>query len=746
MTATPSSSPLDELEYEIRFTRTLLGSLEGDTSEDAGLRRLDLEMSLNDLNNRLEHKKKQSASREDAIGALGQSGDPTNMDQSSSHVQNSAGRESSSSGFGSYATHGDGSFGGTQDVDGWDDSWTFGYLEDSNLPTSAVHEPRGTQLSGETSSADTSPAANSALSSPSLPDLPLGKRARESFASAPVSGGGHQRKYRRTTPSPALTGPTTPSSLDSLGIPEEDLELAKTIMGDLSTRTMRDRAKEAEQRAQQEREDAEFARMLQEGTSNTHLSPSQYSAPSHKPLPKIYSQAGPSSAFPVKSEQFSSGLDDGIFHFQQMPPSTPAGLQSNPSVAPTPKQLPTRPYIDLGSDDDLFEIQPEAFQDNGRLNRRQPEKSTGSSHANAVASNSNSTQDIDDILAQYDKVQNIQHPWTESTDENSSANWFTDTSLPDPNINAQNTSLWGSNPVQSLRQGAMGFGQSFKDTANAWYNGVVGANSTQSAAASPFVDSNYWGSSLPVFDQGLYVGPSGSTNPEPLLNQFGLPQPKSLESIIQDSSFNVNGLEGHDLYQNYRDRYDYIANDPTKTKDELTSLLENIRPDEELPPENREGTPERMTYPLMEHQKLGLTWLKNMEEGSNKGGILADDMGLGKTIQALSLIVSRPSTDPQRKTTLIIGPVALMKQWEREIQTKVKGGRHALTVYTLHGAKKGTWSVLRNFDVVLTTYGTLASEFNRREAWEMKKRGDPNLQPGPADRLSLLADECKWYR
>lgn len=60
----------------------------------------------------------------------------------------------------------------------------------------------------------------------------------------------------------------------------------------------------------------------------------------------------------------------------------------------------------------------------------------------------------------------------------------------------------------------------------------------------------------------------------------------------------------------------------TRTTAEIKSLLENIRPDEELPPENREGTPEAMTYALMEHQKLGLTWMRTMEEGSNKGGIL----------------------------------------------------------------------------------------------------------------------------
>jgi hypothetical protein len=44
---------------------------------------------------------------------------------------------------------------------------------------------------------------------------------------------------------------------------------------------------------------------------------------------------------------------------------------------------------------------------------------------------------------------------------------------------------------------------------------------------------------------------------------------------------------------------DYIMNDPRKTNQEIKDLLENIRPDVELPPEDREGTPEGLVYPLV---------------------------------------------------------------------------------------------------------------------------------------------------
>lgn len=205
--------------------------------------------------------------------------------------------------------------------------------------------------------------------------------------------------------------------------------------------------------------------------------------------------------------------------------------------------------------------------------------------------------------------------------------------------------------------------------------------------------------------------------------------------------------------QDWRERYGgYGAHDSKAVEEELRKMLGNIRPDDEIPPELRLSTPEALAVTLMEHQKLGVSWMKKMEEGSNHGSILADEMGLGKTVQALSLIVSRPSEDPRRKTTLVIAPVALMRQWEREIKTKVKGGRHALSVITYHGSsKKRSFKELSKYDVVLTSFGTVASEFSRKEKIRVFEAPDPDAtsdapaRPKNEDYI-LLGKDSLWYR
>ncbi|CAD0100754.1 unnamed protein product [Aureobasidium mustum] len=175
--------------------------------------------------------------------------------------------------------------------------------------------------------------------------------------------------------------------------------------------------------------------------------------------------------------------------------------------------------------------------------------------------------------------------------------------------------------------------------------------------------------------------------------------------------------------------WDIYDVDSADTKEELRKLMENIQPDDASKFANEEDVPvEGLTIKLKPYQFAGLEWLQKMENGSNKGGILADDMGLGKTVQAISLMVTNRSEDPVNKTTLILAPVALLRQWEQEIMTKVKPGRHRLHTFIHHAsAKKKSHKDLRDFDVVLTTF-------------------DPMAQPRDDEKCMFIGPDCRWYR
>jgi SNF2 family DNA or RNA helicase len=115
---------------------------------------------------------------------------------------------------------------------------------------------------------------------------------------------------------------------------------------------------------------------------------------------------------------------------------------------------------------------------------------------------------------------------------------------------------------------------------------------------------------------------------------------------------------------------------------------------------------------LMTHQVEGVTWMKSMEDSEWKGGILADDMGLGKTIQALSLIKSRILPNVWMLPTLIVTPAGLIHQWERETENIFDSGQR---VFVYHWRKgRLTFQDLCQYQVVLTTYGTICSEFKQK--------------------------------
>ncbi|KAL8742583.1 MAG: hypothetical protein Q9190_004953 [Brigantiaea leucoxantha] len=144
-----------------------------------------------------------------------------------------------------------------------------------------------------------------------------------------------------------------------------------------------------------------------------------------------------------------------------------------------------------------------------------------------------------------------------------------------------------------------------------------------------------------------------------------------------------------------------------------------------------DGTVEGLTIKLLPHQVDGVDWMKDKETGAKKvkgvlpkGGILADDMGLGKTIQSITLILLNPrppktsSLETNKKSlsntvdkgTLIVAPLALIKQWEAEIKSKI-ADTHKLRVCVHHGPQRTKrWSDLQKYDVVITTYQILVSE------------------------------------
>lgn len=131
------------------------------------------------------------------------------------------------------------------------------------------------------------------------------------------------------------------------------------------------------------------------------------------------------------------------------------------------------------------------------------------------------------------------------------------------------------------------------------------------------------------------------------------------------------------------------------------------------------------------------------------GGILADMMGLGKTLSILSLIASSmeqskewcskkpppPAEDEVKlkrnaKTTLLVSPLSTIANWEEQIQQHIKP--NSLKYHVYHGGTRcRDIAQLSEYDLIITTYGSVASECNRRS------KGKPGPYP---------LEEINWFR
>ncbi|KAJ5639083.1 uncharacterized protein N7484_006945 [Penicillium longicatenatum] len=183
--------------------------------------------------------------------------------------------------------------------------------------------------------------------------------------------------------------------------------------------------------------------------------------------------------------------------------------------------------------------------------------------------------------------------------------------------------------------------------------------------------------------------------------------------------------------------------------DDIKNLLTGIKDIKNATKADNDDTPPELKVTLMKHQKVGLAWLKAKEESNHKGGVLADDMGLGKTIQTIALMVARPPTDPDRHPSLIIAPKALMDQWRLEIGRHIKPGNSQLSVFIFHGLNRQVpWRDLRNYDVIITTFGTLTANHKiLLHAEKLQSEGkDASIVKQVRDGAVLFSSASKWHR
>jgi len=152
--------------------------------------------------------------------------------------------------------------------------------------------------------------------------------------------------------------------------------------------------------------------------------------------------------------------------------------------------------------------------------------------------------------------------------------------------------------------------------------------------------------------------------------------------------------------------------------------------------------PKGLRAKLRNYQTEGFSWMHQLYE-NQLGGCLADDMGLGKTLQTLTLllkikkkpvapIMPKIEGDNQLKislfesevpemvqpASLIVLPTSLIHNWENEIHKFAP----SLKIYRHLGSMRNRTSqlasVIRYYDVILTTYGTLRNDSEMLSAYE----------------------------
>ncbi len=149
----------------------------------------------------------------------------------------------------------------------------------------------------------------------------------------------------------------------------------------------------------------------------------------------------------------------------------------------------------------------------------------------------------------------------------------------------------------------------------------------------------------------------------------------------------------------------YLQRDEEELFFKLEEKYENLKTNHSIKPID---APAHLKAILRPYQESGFQWLNYLRE-VQWGGILADDMGLGKTIQALSFLHHLKEENGKLKA-LVVCPTTLMFNWQNEIIKFTP----ALTFSIHHGGNRSREALdSSDFDVIITTYGTLRSDIKQ---------------------------------
>ena len=169
----------------------------------------------------------------------------------------------------------------------------------------------------------------------------------------------------------------------------------------------------------------------------------------------------------------------------------------------------------------------------------------------------------------------------------------------------------------------------------------------------------------------------------------------------------------------------------------LAALLDELRTPAQLKAANPGKT---LKANLRPYQQEGVNWLWLLSQ-LGLGACLADDMGLGKTMQVISVLLILKKKQFDRPSLLVL-PASLIGNWRAELERFAPSlcnlfyHRSQLSLKAMDAFANRT-ATLDNFDIVLTTYGTLMrQDWLQEQQWQLLVLDEAHAIKNPAARQS----------